>query len=111
MKKKLVFVSVLFIVAMLQFSFNDKSVSGFNVANGWSWDSEFFSPSAPAQISYSGYCETRECTEWSDEGSFGYVYNGEVFCLHWLVTRDYGTWCTDNYVLTSGSCQGEGAPC
>jgi hypothetical protein len=115
MKKKLVFVSVIFVVAMLQFSLNDKSVSVFKIANGWSWGLEFlnpeYSPSAPAQITYTGYCETRECTRWSDEGLVGYTYEGEVYCMNWVVTRHYGTWCVDNYVLIEGSCQGEGEPC
>ncbi|MDA3904674.1 MAG: hypothetical protein PF484_01225 [Bacteroidales bacterium] len=102
MKKKLVFVSVLFIVAMLQFSFNDKSVSGFNVANGWSWDSEFISPSGLGQIPQSYWEEKVECTKYSYSG-----YDPIMIptCIQWTTTRTERIRCIDNYVCPACTCQ------
>jgi hypothetical protein len=107
MKKKLFFVFVIFVIAMLQFSINDKSVSVFKVANSWTWGGlEFlnpeYSPSGLGQIPQSYWEETTECTLWSYSGSGSINF---PVCLQWTTTRTERIRCIDNYVCPRCTCQ------
>ncbi len=101
MKKRLVyFLMFSAILAVNIFLYSKaENYSLFHVVHA---DWEYPEDPEVGQITYQGYCSTRVCTEWSDP----FVYEGERYCMHWAITNNLGTWCADNYVCPSCTCDG-----